>query len=107
MRNFVQEGSVITLVAPHDVKSGDGVVVGAIFGVAAYDALAGAEVECSVEGVFNLPKAAGALAQGALVYWSVSPAGVAGSGAKLIGVTTKAAASGDTTVDVRLNESFS
>jgi predicted RecA/RadA family phage recombinase len=107
MKNFVSEGSVVTLIAPHNVKSGDGVVVGAIFGVAAYDALLGAAVECAVEGVFNLPKLAGALAQGALVYWSASPAGVAGSGSKLIGVTTNAAASGDTTVDVRLNESFS
>ena len=38
MKNFVQPGSTITLTAPYAVASGDGLLVGAIFGVAAGDA---------------------------------------------------------------------
>jgi predicted RecA/RadA family phage recombinase len=35
MKNFVQPGNTITLTAPYAVASGDGLLVGYIFGVAA------------------------------------------------------------------------
>src|SRR3954453_15661154 len=71
MRNFVQPGNVLTAVAPTGgVSSGDGLLVGAaLFGVCAYDALEAAEVEVSIEGVYNLPKPAGVIAQGTILYW--------------------------------------
>jgi len=34
MKNYVQPGNTITLTAPYAVASGDGLLVGAIFGVA-------------------------------------------------------------------------
>ena len=71
MRNFIQPGETITLTAPAvtGCKSGDLIVVGAIAGVAAYDAAAGDPVEVTTEGVFELPKAAGEINEGALVFW--------------------------------------
>ena len=35
MKNYVQPGNTITLTAPYAVVSGDGLLVGSIFGVAA------------------------------------------------------------------------
>lgn len=56
MKNFVQKGNTITVAVPADVTSGQLVVVGSIVGVAAYSASSGADVEVTVEGVFELPK---------------------------------------------------
>ena len=41
MKNYVQPGNTITLTAPYAVTSGDGLLVGAIFGVAAGTAILG------------------------------------------------------------------
>jgi predicted RecA/RadA family phage recombinase len=57
MKNFVQPGEYgLTVIAPANVTGGQMVVAGAIVGVAAYDALQGAQVEISPEGVFNVAK---------------------------------------------------
>jgi predicted RecA/RadA family phage recombinase len=70
MKNYVQPGDTVTVLAPTGgVSSGDFVVVGKLFGVAAYDAAAGAEVEIATRGVYVLPKAAVAVSQGAAIYW--------------------------------------
>ena len=105
MRNFVQIGDVITAIAPvGDVKSGDGVLLGAIFGVAATDAVAGAAVELAVAGVFDLPKAAGVIAFGAPVYWDATAKAVvaADTADAMIGVCVLAAAADGLTCRVRL-----
>ncbi|ODA67103.1 hypothetical protein A7A08_01849 [Methyloligella halotolerans] len=57
MKNFVQPGNTITVPAPTAVASGDGVLVGSLFGVANYDAAPGEAVEIDAIGVFDLPKA--------------------------------------------------
>ena len=108
MTNFVQDGETITLTAPYDVLSGAGLLVGSIFGVAAFDALSGAPVEACVEGVFNLAKDASAAAAGALIYWddAVKKATTTVGTNKLIGTALLAAATGDATVRVRLNGAF-
>lgn len=67
MRNYVQPGDVVTLSAPYAVSSGDGLLVGALFGVASADAANGAAVEAAVRGVFDLTGTGGAA--GSLVYW--------------------------------------
>lgn len=55
MRNFVQDGDIITAVAPYALTSGQGAQVGsALFGVAAADAAISAEVQLSTEGVFDI-----------------------------------------------------
>ena len=50
MKNYVQPGNIITLTAPYAVASGDGLLVGAIFGVASGTAALGEAVETAVEG---------------------------------------------------------
>jgi predicted RecA/RadA family phage recombinase len=42
MRNFIQNGDIITVAAPAAVASGDGVLVGTLFGIAVDDADSGA-----------------------------------------------------------------
>jgi len=108
MQNFVQAGNTVTVTAPADVSSGGGLLVGSLFGVAACDALSGADVETVTEGVFDLTKATGAITQGAKVYWDNTAKNVTttASGNTLIGVAIAAAASGDATARVRLNGSF-
>ena len=71
MRNFVRNGDTFTVIAAQAYTSGDGVIVGSIFGIASTNVLLGQQVEICVEGVFALPKAAGALAQGVAVFWTV------------------------------------
>jgi predicted RecA/RadA family phage recombinase len=104
-KNFVQAGSTLTLVAPANVKSGGVVVVGALAGIAAYDASIGEEVEVVTEGVFTLPKTTpGAINQGDAAYWdSVTSkvTTVAGSNL-LLGICVVTAGTSETTCSVKL-----
>jgi len=107
MKNFVQEGNTITVTAPAVVTSGQLVVVGSIAGVAAFDAASGADVEVTVEGVFELPKVTtDVVAQGDKLYWDsgqLKLTKTAGTGSKpMVGVATAAAGNGGTTVNCRL-----
>lgn len=106
MKNFVQPGNTITAIAPvGGINSGDGMLFGTLFGVAATTQAGGAEVEITLEGVFDLPKATGAISAGALVYWDAVTGEVTttDTGNVLIGAATEAAASGAATARVRLN----
>lgn len=70
MKNFVQHGHALTITAASAVASGGGVLVGALFGVAAADIAAGADGVINVTGVYDLPKAPSqAWAVGERVYW--------------------------------------
>ena len=70
MKNFIQSGKVVTVTAPANLVSGQGALVGAIFGVAANDAMQGAPVEILREGIFVLGAVtADTLATGDKVYW--------------------------------------
>jgi predicted RecA/RadA family phage recombinase len=104
MRDFWQPGMVVGLVMPHDVLSGEGVIVGQLFGVATTDGKTGQIVECLIEGVVALPRAPGsAWAAGAKVSWDATAKVVALSGDLSIGLTTTATISTDTTpVQVKL-----
>ena len=111
MRNYIQPGHAITLAAPYDVVSGAGLLVGSIFGVAAGDALSGAEVETQLTGVIDLAKVASqAWTAGAKVYWDNTAKRVTNvaSGNTLVGVAVIAVGSGADEVvgRVRLNGSF-
>ncbi|MEM7695303.1 MAG: DUF2190 family protein [Pseudomonadota bacterium] len=106
MRNFVQRGETITATAPTGgVASGDGVLIGKLFGVAAYSAAEGEAVELTTVGVFDLAKATGAITWGARVYWDDTNNVVTttASGNDLIGAAIEAAASDAATARVRLN----
>ena len=104
MKNFVKSGDNLTLAAPYDVLSGSGFKVGNVFGVAANDTLSGADVECEVEGVYDLAKDASVFAQGDLAYWDNSAKKVTSTVGSnlLIGAVEVAAATGVTTVRVNL-----
>lgn len=104
MKNFIQPGDVLTLIAPDDVVSGQGVLVGSLFGIAAYNATNGQPVECKLVGVFELPKAAGAIEQGDAVYWDDGEGEVTtdDDGTVLIGAATEPALNAAPTVRVRL-----
>lgn len=105
MKNFIQKGCTLALAAPYDRLSGQGMLVGSIFGVAAYDALIGAPVEAEVEGVFALAKvSAQAWAVGDKIYWdnSAKLATSVSAGNTLIGNATAAAANPTSAGNVRL-----
>lgn len=105
MQNYVQPGSAVTLPSPAIVASGAGVLVGAIFGVANNAAASGADVVLSVVGIFDLPKAIGAMTLGAAVYWDDTAKKVTPTetGNTRIGSAVVAALSGDATARVRLS----
>lgn len=107
MKNFVQNGHMITVPAPTGgIKSGAGIIVGNLFGVAAMTVAEGKDVEIATTGIFDLPKAPAAVfTLGQRVSWDatnnlvVAPA----TGMFPIGVVTQAAANGSTMALVRLD----
>jgi predicted RecA/RadA family phage recombinase len=104
MTNFVKSGDHLTLAAPYDVLSGGGFKVGNVFGVAANDTLSGNNVECEVEGVYDLAKDASVFAQGDLACWDDSVKKVTSTVGSnlLIGAVEVAAATGVAVVRVNL-----
>jgi predicted RecA/RadA family phage recombinase len=104
MTNFVKSGDNLTLAAPYDVLSGGGFKVGNVFGVAANDTLSGNNVECEVEGVYDLAKDASVFAQGDLACWDDSVKKVTSTVGSnlLIGAVEVAAATGVAVVRVNL-----
>lgn len=70
MKNFVQKGSTLSLVAAAALVAGQPMLVGKIFGVAVSDVAAGAEGEFETQGVFELPAlSSDTAAVGAVLYW--------------------------------------
>lgn len=109
MKNYIQEGAILTLAAPYDVLAGAGLLVGSIFGVASTDALSGATVEAAVEGVYRLTKlSAQAWTVGALVYWDNTNkrCTTVSTSNTLIGVAVAVADNPSATGLVRLNGAF-
>ena len=111
MKNYVQPGNTITLTAPYVVASGDGLLVGTIFGIATGAAALGETVEVALTCIFDLTKIGSqAWTVGAKVYWDDTKkrtTNVATSNT-LIGVAVEAVAggAGDTIGRVRLNGAF-
>lgn len=110
-KNFIQPGDTITLTAPYAVASGDGLLVGSIFGIATGTAALGESVEAALVGVFDIAKVGSqAWTVGAKVYWDNTNkrTTTVATDNTLIGAATEAAAggAGDTVGRVRLNASF-
>ena len=107
MKNYIQEGRMITVAAPAGgVTSGDGVLIGSLFGVAIKTAAAGETVTIATEGVFDLPKLASAvIAAGAKVSWddTAKQVNAPGTGRYPIGIAIEAAGNGAAIVRVRLD----
>ncbi len=111
MKNYVQPGNTIPLTAPYDVASGDGLLVGSIFGVATGAAANGEAIETALVGVFDLKKVGSqAWAVGDKIYWdnTAKQATKTATDNTLIGAAVEAVGNGagETVGRVRLNASF-
>jgi len=108
VKNSIQYGDTLALPAPYAVASGGGALIGAIFGVAVTALANGETGSFQLVGVYSLPKASGAATLGARAYWDNTNKNVTATSTSntLIGVFVAAYASGDTSANVRLNNSF-
>lgn len=104
MKNFEQPGDALELTAPYARNSGEGALIGAIFGVAVDNVASGARGVFWTEGVFSLAKATGAISEGAKVWWDNTNRVITttATGNQAVGVAVAAAASGDATVRVKI-----
>ena len=93
MKNFIQTGANISVIAAAAADAGAPVLVGSLFGVATSDAVIGEIVTLVRTGVFELPKtSAQAWTVGAKIYFDGSACTTVVSTNKLIGVAVQAAA---------------
>jgi predicted RecA/RadA family phage recombinase len=108
MRNCIRpDARSIPMVVPYagGILSGQGLLVGAFFGVAAADAAQNATVECETRGEFELTKEpALAISQGARVFWDNTNRRITttATGNFQVGLCTVAALAADATVRVML-----
>ena len=107
MKNYIQNGDMITVTAPvGGVTSGQGLLVGSLFGVVAATAAEGEAVEIATTGVFDLSKdSATVIDPGDRVAWDDTAKEMAQPGVGLypVGIAVSAAGNGVTTVRVRLD----
>lgn len=109
MDKFVADGKTITITAGGTVTAGDVDVIGTgLVGVAQNSGVSGDSIVYAIEGVYRLAKITGAIAAGDILDWDVSGAAVgkaitpAAGDVEDFGVAMEAAASGATTVAVKL-----
>ncbi|MCH2394320.1 DUF2190 family protein [Oceanibaculum sp.] len=105
MKNYIRTGNTMPIVAPlGGVETGQPVLVGDIVGVAAVAAQEGAATEVHIEGVFDLPKVADDIDQGALVYFDATAGNFTTDPADNApaGIAFRAAVALDGTVQVKL-----
>lgn len=105
MQNFNRKGQALAWRnnTGGEVKGGELLIIGDIVGVAAKDITVDARGAVMVEGVFRLPKAAGAVNLGQRVYADGSGAVTAATGSNPAGVAWAEAVAGETTVLVKIN----
>lgn len=107
MAKYIQRGEALdfTNSSENKINAGDVVVLGTRIGVAGSDIGAGELGVVHVIGVFEFPKASGAITLGAAVYWDATNSKITttSSSNTLAGFAVAAAASGDETVLVKIN----
>jgi predicted RecA/RadA family phage recombinase len=104
-KNFIGPGDKVTVAAPYALTSGQGALVGAVFGVAQHDAGSGADVVLDMAGVYDLTKEPSlAITAGARVFWDNTNRRVTTTATSnfCIGRATRAAAGADATARVLL-----
>lgn len=106
-QNRIQAGNHMPHTLTADATSGNGILVGDLFGVALNTGVSGDDIQVSLEGVWELPKTtADVVTQGAPLYWDDTAKEVTtddNSGAnKQAGFAFAAAGNGDETVQVKL-----
>ena len=104
MKNYICDGERMQITAATDVAAGDLVKVGSKIVVAVTSALAGAIFVAMNEGVFEVAKEAGTVAQGQALYFKADTKTIttSGTGNTLAGYAFSDAASGDATVEILL-----
>ncbi|HZP21449.1 MAG TPA: DUF2190 family protein [Bauldia sp.] len=106
MKNYIQPGKFITITAPTGgLLSGQGVLIGSLFGIATGDAAEGEEVEVLTEEVVEIGKTAALqIDVGDRVFWDPTNKIVnkTATGQVCVGVAVTAAANPSDTVRVKL-----
>lgn len=107
MAKYVQRGEALDFAnsSGSKINAGDVVVLGTRIGVAGGDIANGETGAVHVVGVFEFPKASGAITLGAAVYWDATNSKITTTSTSntLAGFAVAAAASGDETVLVKIN----
>jgi predicted RecA/RadA family phage recombinase len=110
MTNYIQEGKAINYTVPSGgVDSGDLVLIESIVGVCASTGVEDDVVAVAIEGVYEVPKVAGAISQGEAVYFLGGDVTTADEGGSPWGTLVKAGVAiesvltGATVVAVKLN----
>lgn len=108
MKNFVQQGEVLTLTPAADVASGVGHLFGAaLFGVATNPVASGQPGEFLTEGVVTIGKTSAlAISVGDRVYWDATNKVVnkTATAQQCVGVAVEAAANPSATVKIKLGQ---
>jgi len=107
MRNFIQPGNSLAASVPYvgGVTSGQGMMVGALFGIAAVDGAQNAIIEAQTQGVFDITKEpALAIAAGSRVFWDNTNRRITTTATAnfQVGIAALSALAGDATVRVWL-----
>ena len=102
MKNYIQKGCTIEVVASGNVASGSIVTVGATAGVSAGNYVSGDTVVVKLDGVYAVAKDASVFAQGAKVYVAAGVATTTVGTNVFLGYAHAAALTGDATVRVLL-----
>jgi predicted RecA/RadA family phage recombinase len=107
MRTYIQPGDSLAVAVPYagGVTSGQGVLVGALFGIAAVDGAQNALIEIATKGVFDIAKEPSlAISAGARVFWDNTNRRITttATGNFHIGLAVNAALAADATARVVL-----
>jgi predicted RecA/RadA family phage recombinase len=106
MKAYIQPGHALTVTAPAGgVLSGQGILIGILFGIAQYDAVEGAEVEILTEGVVEIPKTSALqIDVGDRLFWDATNKVVnkTATAQVCVGIAVSAAANPSGTVRMKL-----
>lgn len=106
MKTYVQPGHTLTITAPAGgVTSGQGVLIGTLFGIAHADAAEGAEAELLTEGVVEVAKTSALqIDVGDRLFWDATNKVVnkTATAQVCVGVAVSAAANPSATVKLKL-----
>jgi predicted RecA/RadA family phage recombinase len=106
MKTYVQPGKSLTVTAPAGgALSGQGVLIGTLFGIAQYDAVEGAELEILTEGVVEIGKTSALqIDVGDRLFWDATNKVVnkTATAQVCVGIAVSAAANPSGTVRIKL-----
>ena len=102
MKNYIQKGGTIEVVAGGNVASGSIVTVGTIAGISSGNYVSGNTVVVNLDGVYAVAKDASVVAQGAKLYVAAGVATTTVGTNVFLGYAHVAALTGDATVRVLL-----